>query len=343
MSTSILYRLILGICLAMLSFLSGIAQADLPYEPLPNSLLWEIRGEGLSRPSYVYGTIHLIPKDSFFITDVVKEAMGEADELVLEVPIADMGIGDMMKMMQYMYLPQGESLDKLLSKQDYAYLDSFIQTLPQAGMQSVSMESLNHMQPMMSMQQITSLYCSQFQEEKPQDKTLEEPALDLGSLFGGGSGGGIMGMAAGEDNVIYEVWFSERFKANDRPITGLETAEDQMKVLTGMPPQKQAQDMVEALKKPEEMCGQLDNLVSVYRRQAIQEMVDMSAEDAQLGDQLDAFLDKRNKNWIPLIEEKLHSGRACYFIAVGAAHLAGPNGVIHLLREAGYTLTPRRE
>jgi uncharacterized protein YbaP (TraB family) len=32
------------------------------------SLLWKIEGKGLSKPSYLFGTIHLIPEDKYFFT-----------------------------------------------------------------------------------------------------------------------------------------------------------------------------------------------------------------------------------------------------------------------------------
>ena len=61
------------ILLLSLSLLSGFSteifsqndKPELEYKPLEKSLLWEITGKGLKRPSYLYGTIHLIPRDSF--------------------------------------------------------------------------------------------------------------------------------------------------------------------------------------------------------------------------------------------------------------------------------------
>ena len=38
-----------------------------------NALLWEITGKDLSKPSYLYGTIHLIPKNDFFLTEATKK------------------------------------------------------------------------------------------------------------------------------------------------------------------------------------------------------------------------------------------------------------------------------
>ena len=47
---------------------------------------------------------------------------------------------------------------------------------------------------------------------------------------------------------------------------------------------------------------------------------------------------KRNQNWIPKIEEKIKD-HSC-FIAVGAAHLPGDKGVLNMLKQKGYTVTP---
>jgi uncharacterized protein YbaP (TraB family) len=50
-----------------------------------------------------------------------------------------------------------------------------------------------------------------------------------------------------------------------------------------------------------------------------------------------ALLDDRNHAWVPKIEKMLTEKRV-FLITVGAAHLAGPNGVPSLLRAAGYTV-----
>jgi len=50
-----------------------------------------------------------------------------------------------------------------------------------------------------------------------------------------------------------------------------------------------------------------------------------------------ALLLDRNKNWIPRIEALLE-GEGNIFIAVGAAHLAGPDSVIKMLRDKGYAI-----
>ena len=53
------------------------------------------------------------------------------------------------------------------------------------------------------------------------------------------------------------------------------------------------------------------------------------------------LVDERNRDWLPKIEEKIKQ-EAC-FIAVGALHLPGNDGLINLLRKAGYKVKPLKD
>ena len=64
----------------------------------------------------------------------------------------------------------------------------------------------------------------------------------------------------------------------------------------------------------------------------------IDSEGGVIKDEQSVFLDNRNNNWVPQIETLIKNNRT--FIAVGAAHLGGPNGVIRLLEARGYTLKP---
>jgi uncharacterized protein YbaP (TraB family) len=53
------------------------------------SLLYKVSGNGLSKPSYVYGTIHMICEDEFFLMDELTTAMNQVKALYLEIDISD--------------------------------------------------------------------------------------------------------------------------------------------------------------------------------------------------------------------------------------------------------------
>lgn len=52
----------------------------------------------------------------------------------------------------------------------------------------------------------------------------------------------------------------------------------------------------------------------------------------------DILLNNRNKNWVTQLKTLMDT--ESLFVAVGAGHLVGKEGLISLLRKEGYTLTP---
>ena len=58
-------------------FMSNSSFAQVKIEagvPNENSLLWEVSGNGLSKPSYLYGTIHMICGNDYFLSEKTKKA-----------------------------------------------------------------------------------------------------------------------------------------------------------------------------------------------------------------------------------------------------------------------------
>ena len=84
-------------------------------------------------------------------------------------------------------------------------------------------------------------------------------------------------------------------------------------------------------------------LLSIYKDENITAMLDIMNDDnySSVAEYQDELLDNRNINWIPKIKE--HAEKQATFFGVGAGHLAGENGVINLLRQAGYTVTAVRD
>lgn len=54
-----------------------------------NSLLWKISGNGLDKPSYIFGTIHITCEDKFAISEALQEAFDDTDLTVLELDMDD--------------------------------------------------------------------------------------------------------------------------------------------------------------------------------------------------------------------------------------------------------------
>lgn len=54
-----------------------------------NSLLWEVSGNGLSKPSYIAGTFHVLCSKDFEIKPKVWSALNKAENFVMEINYTD--------------------------------------------------------------------------------------------------------------------------------------------------------------------------------------------------------------------------------------------------------------
>ena len=109
-------NLITTVLLSIFSVISINAQK------LENSTLWKIEGNGLEKPSYIFGTIHITCNAT--IEDDVKKALDETSQVVLEIDMDDPSMQT--KMMGGMYMKDGKKISDLVSKKDYAIIDSLI-------------------------------------------------------------------------------------------------------------------------------------------------------------------------------------------------------------------------
>lgn len=136
----------------------------------------------------------------------------------------------------------------------------------------------------------------------------------------------------------YEMTFVQMAQAKELEIIGLETVEDQMAVFDKIPYEEQAKDVVEMVQNKEEVRQEFAEMVEAYAQEDIDGLYDLIEEYADTESEMEELIVKRNQRWIPLIGN-LAREKASFF-GVGAGHLGGKYGVINLLREAGYRVTP---
>lgn len=137
----------------------------------------------------------------------------------------------------------------------------------------------------------------------------------------------------------YEKSFQEIAEKSKVEIQGLETIGQQMAFFDSLSKEDQAQMVMENIRNSNESVEMTKQMQQIYARQNIDSLYMLvDTEGGYLEENQNAFLDDRNKNWIPKIEETIKTKKT--FIAVGAAHLGGPNGVVRLLQKEGYILTP---
>jgi uncharacterized protein YbaP (TraB family) len=103
------------------------------------SLLWKIEGNGLKKPSYLFGTVHMICSDQFTMQDKVKAAIEDTEQSYLEIDLDD---PNMMTEAQK-YMLQETALSTLISPTDLLYVDSLLNA--ELGM---SLQKLNYVKPL---------------------------------------------------------------------------------------------------------------------------------------------------------------------------------------------------
>jgi uncharacterized protein YbaP (TraB family) len=126
-------------------------------------------------------------------------------------------------------------------------------------------------------------------------------------------------------------------KANElgKEILGIETVAEQMGYVDSIPEPEQVKILMESANDLGTARIEFRKLIEVYKSRNIDEInryiVESSEEYQQFGNFL---LIARNKNWISRIVNIANTNSA--FIAVGAGHLGGEQGVIKLLHNEGY-------
>ncbi|MFT5903557.1 MAG: hypothetical protein ACI9O2_000410 [Flammeovirgaceae bacterium] len=95
-------------------------------QDLSNSLLWKVEKEGMNS-SYIFGTIHVLPKADFELDEKVKIAFGDSEELVMEMDMTDPTLET--KMFQMMNMSHGMTLDQLLTEEQYEMLSKKLQSI----------------------------------------------------------------------------------------------------------------------------------------------------------------------------------------------------------------------
>lgn len=90
-----------------------------------NTLLWKISGNGLEKPSYLFGTIHLLCADDAVLSENMKKAIREADAIYLEVDINN--IMEILGAIGKMKMKGDTTLQDLLSEDDYEKVKNYFE------------------------------------------------------------------------------------------------------------------------------------------------------------------------------------------------------------------------
>lgn len=125
-----------------------------------------------------------------------------------------------------------------------------------------------------------------------------------------------------------------------RPLKTLETLEQQLRFFADAPEEVEHGFLLSTLDELDEGPGYFQDLVAAWR-----DGDDARLEQRFLGDMrraypqaYDILLKQRNLAWAMILDQEMRKSGSD-FVAVGALHLVGPDGVPNLLRAKGYRVT----
>jgi uncharacterized protein YbaP (TraB family) len=143
--------------------------------------------------------------------------------------------------------------------------------------------------------------------------------------------------------LVLDLVLYQRAVADGKPVDGLETPLEQLSVFDGLSEQDQVTLLKDTLDNLPDIERMLDDVRDAYLARDLRRLVE--ASDASMRDsdpQLVArftsrLITDRNRRMAERMQSRLHRGG--WFIAVGALHLPGEEGVLQLLSHRGYRVT----
>ena len=261
-----------------------------------NSLLWKISGNGLSKPSFLFGTFHLLCKDDIHFSDQLKKAISDCDEIYMELDMDDPST--MLSAMMYMNMRGDTSLSDLYSSTEYDRLKNYFSDtlkLPLALLQKTKPYFL-----------VALLYPRMMNCSSPAG--VEEELLKLA-------------------------------KADKKEVQGLETMQFQASVFDSIPYKWQAKELLKNIDSFSVNKKEFETMLDFYKSQnldSIKTMLGKSEFGSEKYD--DLLLNNRNTRWVQKLDTVMKEKSV--FVAVGAGHLVGQQGLISLFKTQGYTVEP---
>lgn len=266
--------------------------------------LWKVeQGDAVV---WLFGTFHLLPPQLDWRTAPVSEAMMASDTIWFE---ADTQSTDAQQQSTALVLqlgtnPPGVTLSSLLDEETAALLAS---VAPTVGANPAMLE--------------------------PFRPWLAGLTLAVTQTMALG-----FDPASGVEAVLYA-----EAQAAGKPISYLETVEEQLGFIAGLSEAVAIDLLAQTLRDMQEMPAQVDHLVTAWATGDLDALDDaVNSDMRQSAPELyEVLLVERNRNWIDHLNSMLADG-GMHFVAVGAGHLVGDDSVIALLEAEGLSVGRHR-
>ncbi len=259
----------------------------------PNSLLWEISGNGIAHKSYLFGTMHVKDKRAFDFSKNMTNAFDTCRTFAMEIALEPDIYKDIFKMM--------------VADKDYRIE--------------------NHLKPD-ELKKIDNFLKKEFGFKLDYFKQIKPVFLYI--IMSG------TGMSVDNEHFLDEHLFLKA-KQNEKNVVGIETLEEQINALDGLTIREQLDLVLEAVDGFGKNKKMEQKLLKYYQKQQLSEIAKLVETNSnQKVNKL--LLVDRNYTMADRIAKLIK--KESTFVAIGAGHLPGKEGVIELLRKKGFSVEP---
>jgi len=276
--------------------------------PNGKGIFWKIEKAGIA-PSYLLGTMHVSDPRVLKMPSGAAEAHAAAKTIVVEsdeVLDEKKAMAGMLAKPELTMFTDGNSIDKLLSRDDLAVVEA---GLKQRG---ISLSAVSRMKPWMLMAFVSLPACEMARKAQNTDVLDKQIALDAA--------------AAG------------------KPVKGLETFAEQFSTLAAIPIDLHMKSLVETIKLGPKLDDVFETMTDLYvsgdiglTMPLLKAVAPDGSDDAGYAEFEELVVTRRNHLMAERAAPILAGGGA--FIAVGALHLPGKDGLVQLLKDQGFTVT----
>ncbi|MBN8895465.1 MAG: TraB/GumN family protein [Rhodanobacter sp.] len=267
----------------------------LPAAVIAHPALWVVKDADTT--IYLFGTVHLMPSDASWHSPELDRAL--ADSRTLYIELTDDDPANMTALVLRYGMDATHPLSSQLSQSEAHRLDLLANKLGVPG----GMQTLNVMRPWLAALTlaVTPLLKAGLDPEHGVDKQLKA-----------------------------------QMSAAGKPVLGLETAEQQVRFLADMPRMIELALLRSTMRDADKGTFRLTELIDAWKAGDVDAIARIGNDDMRLHEPklYQRLLVQRNQVWATKIAAMLQQP-GTVFIAVGAAHLAGPDSVQVQLRKLG--------
>jgi uncharacterized protein YbaP (TraB family) len=251
---------------------------------------------------YLFGSIHVLPEGVRWYTPAIAKAFENAEELVIESKADD--ASDEKEISDYIetkaLLPEGQTLDELLSPADYARLQELVSVL------ELDEYQIARMQPWL----LRIVLTNEIFERSGMQRTL------------------------GVDNLFEQTALRKEMK-----VSALETPREAMMTLAEYPLEVQVRQLSESLNKTagNSKDDDFSGLLVSWAMGDIDRNARLIAAGMSPLTYRNVVVD-RNRKWLPRLEGYLSKPQQT-MVVVGNAHLVGKGNLIDMLKHRGHTVS----